>query len=134
MFDSHVYFLCIFLTFVLIKPWPKKVLIECFYYISAFLSFSYGCFSVVIIAIQKQSPEVFCEKGVLRNFANSPQACNFIKKEALTQVFSCKFCEIFKNIFFYRTPPVAAFGHHISHKDEIFLLFVYKLSWHSQNR
>ena len=28
------------------------------------------------------------------------QACNFIKKEALTQVFSCEFYEILKNIFF----------------------------------
>ena len=27
-------------------------------------------------------------------------ACNFIKKEALAQVFSCEFCEIFKNTFF----------------------------------
>ena len=32
----------------------------------------------------------------------------FIKKEALAQVFCCGFCEIFKNIFFYRTPLVAA--------------------------
>ena len=37
-------------------------------------------------------------------------ACNFIKKETLTQVFSCEFCEISKNIFSYRTPPVAASG------------------------
>ena len=29
-----------------------------------------------------------------------PQACNFIKKEALTQMFSCEFCEISKNTFF----------------------------------
>ena len=36
-----------------------------------------------------------------------PQACNFIKKEALTQVFSCEFCKIFKNTYFYRTPLVA---------------------------
>ena len=36
--------------------------------------------------------------------------CNFIKKEALGQVFSCEFCEIFKNSFFYRTPLVAASG------------------------
>ena len=28
------------------------------------------------------------------------QACNFIKKETLTQVFSCEFCEIFINAFF----------------------------------
>ena len=26
--------------------------------------------------------------------------CNFIKKESLAQVFSCEFCEIFKNTFF----------------------------------
>ena len=37
-----------------------------------------------------------------------PQACNFIKKSP-TQVFSCKFCEIFKRNLFCRTPPVAAF-------------------------
>ena len=36
------------------------------------------------------------------------QACNFIKKETLAQVFSCEFCKIFKNTFFYRTHPVAA--------------------------
>ena len=37
-----------------------------------------------------------------------PETCNFIKKEILAQVFSCEFCEIFNNTFFYRTPPVAA--------------------------
>ena len=37
-----------------------------------------------------------------------PRTCNFIKKETLAQVFSCEFCEISKNIFSYRTPPVAA--------------------------
>ena len=36
------------------------------------------------------------------------QACNFIKKESLAQVFSCKFYEISKDTFFYRTSPVAA--------------------------
>ena len=30
----------------------------------------------------------------------SPQACSFIKKETLAQMFFCKFCEIFKNTFF----------------------------------
>ena len=33
-----------------------------------------------------------------------------IKKETLQQVFSCEFCEISKNTFSYRTPPVAASG------------------------
>ena len=68
-------------------------------------------------------PEVFSKKGVLRNFAKfagkhlcqglffnkvAGGACNFIKKETLAQVFSCEFCEISKNTFSYRTPPVAA--------------------------
>ena len=35
-------------------------------------------------------------------------ACNFIKQDALEQVFSCEFCDIFKSNFFYRTPPAAA--------------------------
>ena len=54
-------------------------------------------------------------KGVLRNFAKftgkhlcqslffnkvAGAACNFIKKETLTQVFSCEFCEISKNTCF----------------------------------
>ena len=68
-------------------------------------------------------PDVFCEKGALRNFAKFKEkylcqslslnkaagaACNFIKKETLAQVFSCEFCDISKNTFFYRTPPLAA--------------------------
>ena len=35
-------------------------------------------------------------------------ACNVIEKETLAQVFSHEFCEISKNTFSYRTPPVAA--------------------------
>ena len=63
------------------------------------------------------------EKGVLRNFAKHTGKhlfqslffkkvaggdCNFIKKETLVQVFSCEFCEISKNTFLTKTPPVAA--------------------------
>ena len=36
-----------------------------------------------------------------------PEACNFIKKETLAQVFFCEFCEISKNTFRYKTPSVA---------------------------
>ena len=36
------------------------------------------------------------------------QASNFIKKETLTQVFSCEFGKISKNAFLFRTPLVAA--------------------------
>ena len=57
------------------------------------------------VIVQKQPPEMFCKKGVLRDFAkftgnNLCQACNFIKKETLAQVFSSEFCEISKNTFF----------------------------------
>ena len=38
------------------------------------------------------------------------ETCNFIKKEALAQVFSGEFCEIYKNTFYYRTPLVAGSG------------------------
>ena len=83
-------------------------------------------------------PEVFCKKGVLGNFTKftgkhlcqslyfnkvagqrpatllkkrlRPEACNFINKETLAQVFSCEFCKISKNTFFHRTPLVAASG------------------------
>ena len=44
--------------------------------------------------------------GPLKNIA---LAYNLIKKETLAQVFSCEFCEIFKNTFIHKTPPVAAF-------------------------
>ena len=36
------------------------------------------------------------------------EACDFIKKETLAQVFSCVFCEISNNTFSYRTPPMVA--------------------------
>ena len=41
-------------------------------------------------------PEVFIKV----NGSNIPQACNFIRKETLVQVFFCEFCEIAKNPFF----------------------------------
>ena len=65
--------------------------------------------------IRSSRLEVFCEKSVFRNFAKfigkhlcQSQAYYFIEKETLAHVFSCKFCEISKNNFFHRTPPVVA--------------------------
>ena len=52
------------------------------------------------------------KKGVLRRFIKFTgkrlRPATFIKKETLAQVFSYKFCEIFKNTFFYGTPPLSA--------------------------
>ena len=58
------------------------------------------------IKFQKQPPEVFHVKRFSYKFHKIhrktlvPEACNFIEKETLAQVFSCEFCEISKNIFF----------------------------------
>ena len=38
----------------------------------------------------------------------SQNACSFIKKETLIQVFFCEFCEISKRTYSYRAPPVTA--------------------------
>ena len=66
-------------------------------------------------------PEEFYKKGVLRNSTKftEKRLCQSLffnkvaglrlKKATLAQVFSCELCEISKNTFSYRTPPVAAF-------------------------
>ena len=62
---------------------------------------------------------MFCKKDALKDFATftaKKTICtraagyNFIKKETLTQAFSCEFFKMSKNTFFHRTPPVAASG------------------------
>ena len=53
-----------------------------------------SCPWAYILSIEKQPPEVFCKKCVLRNFAK------ITKKMSLAQVFSCEFCDISKNTFF----------------------------------
>ena len=57
---------------------------------------------------------MFCNKGVL-NLLNSREntvpRVYFLRPATLLEkrkVFSCDLSEIFKNTFFYRTPPVAA--------------------------
>ena len=64
----------------------------------------------VIPSFRSSRPEVLrlvlrC-RGVQRSCRLD--ACNFIQKETLAQVFSCEFCEISKNTFSSRTPSVAA--------------------------
>ena len=51
----------------------------------------------------------------------------FIKKEALAQVFSCEFWNIFKNIFFHRTPPVAASDIDIDETNTVETILLYKI-------
>ena len=57
-----------------------------------------GCsVNTVFLKISQNSQENTCASS-----------CSITKKETLTQVFSCEFCEIFKSTYFYETPPVAA--------------------------
>ena len=77
-----------------------------------------------VMFARSSRPEVFCKKGALINFTKLTgkhlcqslffnkvaEACNFIKKETLAQVFSCESCEISKNTLSYRTALVAASG------------------------
>ena len=52
----------------------------------------------------------------LNRFAS--HACNFIKKEALVQVFLCGFCEVFKNTFFTKHLRTTASAFKIKEKWE----------------
>ena len=61
-------------------------------------------FSLKICKIHRKTP-VF--ESLFHKVA-SLKADNFTKKGAPMQVFSSKYCKIFKKGFFYRTPPVAA--------------------------
>ena len=72
-------------------------------------------FTLLAIANRSSCSEVFCTKSALKILQNSQKKtcaqvsfCNLIKKETQAQVFSCEFCTIFKNTYFYRTPLVAA--------------------------
>ena len=68
---------------------------------------------------------MFLKINVLKNSQNLQEntcATLCFNKETLAHVFSCKFCEIFKKIFFYRTSLVAASVHLWCHK--FFWLFI----------
>ena len=59
----------------------------------------------VFLETSQNSHENACARD---SVISEAEACNFMKKEILTQVFSCEFCEIAKNTFSFRTSPVAA--------------------------
>ena len=83
--------------------------------------------------------EVLCKKGVIINFVkftgkhlcqrlffnnvSGLRPATFLEKESLIQVFSHGFCEMSKNSFFYRTPPVAASASCTQYLCQYFLNF-----------
>ena len=62
----------------------------------------------MFLEILQNSQENACVRVSFFIINCRPQACNFVKKEILTQAFSCEFCKISKNTFSYRAPPLAA--------------------------
>ena len=65
---------------------------------------------IIFICFHMRSshPEVFRKKGVLKNFAKfTGKELQLCQMETSAQMFSCEFCEMFKNTFLQRTPPVA---------------------------
>ena len=86
--------------------------VDCTFYKSTIKS---NCILLLChVRIRSSRQELFCKKGILRNFAKftGKRLCQslFFKKETLAQMFSCEFYEIFKKFLSYRTSPVAASG------------------------
>ena len=63
---------------------------------------------IILINLSIKSLDIHDLEAVPRRHSSKKVAWNFIKKETLAQVFHCEFCEMSKNTFSYRTPPVAS--------------------------
>ena len=82
---------------------------------------------------QKEPPEVFCNKICSLKFCKihrkTPEACSFIKKEALTQVFFYEFCKISKNTFSTEHLWVATSAMRILQQWKFLQIYLYKKSF-----
>ena len=108
----------------LLRHWLYTMICQCFYFrnnsrkldIKKANKFLILWVISTMAKFRSSRPEVFCKKGVLKNFAKFTwkYLCQSLffnkvaKKETLSQLFSCKFCRIVKNTFFHRIPLVAA--------------------------
>ena len=62
----------------------------------------------VFLKVTQNSKENTCARVFFFDKVASLRPATLLKKETLAQVFSCEFCQISKNTFSYRTPPMAA--------------------------
>ena len=76
-------------------------------------------FVIAISAFRSSRPELFCKKGVLKNFAK------FTGVSSGTGV-SCEFCKILKKTFFRKTPTPQhlCFWHFHPSRSPILILYV----------
>ena len=79
----------------------------------------------MFLEISQNSQQNTCARVSLSKL--QAEACNFIKKETLAQVFSSEFCEVSKNTFSYGTPPVAA------SEMKWFWIWKHNTSWKKMN-
>ena len=89
-------------------------MVDCSFYKSTIKS---SCLLYLYVTYTSEAVIKRCsvKKAVLEVSQNSQEnACarvSFLKERLfLAQLFSCEVCEIFKNFFSYRTPPLAASG------------------------
>ena len=61
-------------------------------------------------SVKKMFLEISQQENIFARGSFLIKLRNFIKKETLAPMFSCEFCEIFENTFFYRTPPGDCFS------------------------
>ena len=62
----------------------------------------------VFLKVTQNSKENTCARVFFFDKVASLRPATLLKTETLAQVFSCEFCQISKNTFSYRTPPMAA--------------------------
>ena len=79
---------------------------------------------MVFLEFSQNSQENTCARvSFLIKLQASGLSCRpLLKKRLLAQVFSCEFCEISKNTFFYGTPLVAASGFNIPGMKIVFFI------------
>ena len=87
------------------------------------------CIKKMLLKILQNTQENACAR-VSFLIKLQAEACNFIKKETVAQVFSCEFCEIFQNTFFIEhlrwLPPTMTV---ISNKlKKYFIIDIYSLA------
>ena len=124
----------------------RRKLLDYFYFIALSL---FQFVFLFCLYCQKQPPEVFYEKVVLRNFTKftgkhlgqslflttlQAWACNFIKKETLAHVFFCGFCEICEKTFFtehlWTTASVSWLAHWYLYVKRSWLCIFVQFSFH----
>ena len=66
-------------------------------------------FMFVLQKLLRNCPNIHRKTLVLESLSNKAARPATLLKKTITQMFSCKSWKIYRNSFFYRTPPVATF-------------------------